>query len=274
MDIRTYTLIEHLDELRTRLIRCSLCVALIFIPSNYLSMPIIIWMKKQFCPQLKELVFMQPLEIFFTQLKVSFYLALIISAPYLAYQLWSFISPALFNKERRYVVRFMLISTTLFLTGAALALFIVFPALMRFSMSLAGSTGDIIPMINIQSFINTAALLMLAFGIMFQLPVVVFALTATGLISTAKMAHGRPYVIVLIFILSAFLTPGPDVLSQLAMALPTCVLFELSLIFCKVIEKKKQAELARLEKEDALKPQPEPAKPEVPEIDDCYKNQE
>jgi sec-independent protein translocase protein TatC len=250
MDEKTYTLIEHLDEFRTRLIKCTLCVALVFVPANYISLPAIVWIKQYFCPQLKELVFNQPLEIFFTQLKVSFYMALIVSAPFIAYQLWSFVAPALFKKERRYVVSLMLISTVLFVTGAFLALFIVFPALMRFSMSLAGDTGAIIPMINVQSFISTAAVLMLAFGIMFQLPLVVFALTATGLISVEKLAHGRPYAIVIIFILSAVLTPGPDVLSQLAMAVPTCVLFEISLLFCRMLEKKKQAEAAILAEAD------------------------
>lgn len=272
MDERTYTLIEHLEELRSRLIKCALCVALVFIPANYISFPAIVWVKKTFSPQLQELVFINPIEPVFVQLKVSFYLALIVSAPFIAYQLWAFVSPALFKKERRYVVTLMLISTSLFLAGAALALFIVFPALIKFSMSLGGSTGDIVPMINIQSFISTIALLMLAFGVMFQLPIAVFALTATGLMSTAKLSHGRPYIIVIIFILSAFLTPGPDVLSQLAMALPTCLLFEISLIFCKMIEKKKQAVEEEIP-ENAIKPvrQEKTAKPE---IDDCYKNQE
>ena len=247
MNPKTHSFIEHLDEFRARLIKSLLCVILIFIPANFVSLPIIIWVKQEFCPGLKELVFIKPMELFFTQLKVSFCLALIISTPFLAYQIWSFVSPALFKKERRHVVRFVFISTFLFLAGATLALFIVFPAVMRFSLSLSGNSGDIVPMINIQSFINLAGMLMLAFGAMFQLPIVVFILTATGVVSTAKMAHGRPYVVVIIFILAAVLTPGPDIISQLAMAIPTCLLFEISLIFCKMAEKKKQAQIKEAE---------------------------
>lgn len=237
MDKRTYTLIEHLDELRSRILKCVLCIALLFPVCCYISMPSIIWIKRTFCPELKELVYLQPLELFFTQLKVSFIMSIILSFPCIAYHIWKFTSPALFRHEKKYIKSFVFVSTALFLVGASFALFLVYPALIRFSISMGSS--DIVPMLNIQSVINLAAMLMLGFGIVFQLPVFVFILAKTGLVKTETMSKGRPYIIVTIFIIAAVLTPGPDVLSQLAMAIPSLILFEISLFLAKLSERKK-----------------------------------
>ncbi|OGV45028.1 MAG: twin arginine-targeting protein translocase TatC [Lentisphaerae bacterium GWF2_44_16] len=238
MDERTYTLIEHLDELRSRIIKCAICIAIFFPFCYYISMPSIIWVKRTFCPELKELVYLQPLELFFTQLKVSFYMSLILGVPCIAYHIWKFSSPALFHNEKKYIKRFVFISTALFIIGASFALFLVYPALIRFSISMGSS--DIVPMLNIQSVINLAAMLMLGFGIVFQLPVIVFLLAKTGLVKTETMSKGRPYIIVAIFLVAAVLTPGPDVLSQLAMAIPSLILFEISLFLAKLSERKRK----------------------------------
>jgi sec-independent protein translocase protein TatC len=223
-DNNALTLIDHLEELRIRIIKalivtCALCFVMYFF-----SLPAIEWLKRVFCPELKELVYLHPMELFFTRLKMSFFMGMIAGVPYLAYQIWGFVSPALFPKERFWLARFVIISSFLFLAGGAFAIFGIYPAVIRFSMGMASS--DITPMISVQSFVNLAAMLALGFGLMFQLPIFVFILASTGLIP-----------VVVIFLLSAILTP-PDVLSQLAMGLPTLALFEISLLFSKLARTK------------------------------------
>jgi sec-independent protein translocase protein TatC len=234
-DNNALTLIDHLEELRIRIIKalivtCALCFVMYFF-----SLPAIEWLKRVFCPELKELVYLHPMELFFTRLKMSFFMGIIAGFPYIAYQIWGFVSPALFPKERFWLARFVIISSFLFLAGGAFAIFGIYPAVIRFSMGMASS--DITPMISVQSFVNLAAMLALGFGLMFQLPIFVFILASTGLIPVETMSKARPIIVVVIFLLSAILTP-PDVLSQLAMGLPTLALFEISLLFSKLARTK------------------------------------
>ncbi len=232
------SLIDHLEELRIRLIKSLICVVMLCLGAYFASLPAIEWMKASFCPELPQLVYIHPMELFFTRLKVALFMAVFTGFPYISFQIWQFISPAMFKKEQKYVLRFALISTFLFISGGAFALFCIYPAVIKFSMSMASS--DIVPMINVQSFVNLGAMLMLGFGLMFQLPIFVFILVAAGLTSADTMAKCRPVIIVVVFVLSAILTP-PDVISQLAMGIPTLLLFEVSLAFAKIAFRKKRS---------------------------------
>jgi sec-independent protein translocase protein TatC len=242
MDDKSLTLIEHLDEFRKRLIRSLVCVAVFFLPCAYLAHPSIAWMKKYFAPPgLKELVFLHPMDLFVLELKISFFMAVLLALPYIMWQIWCFVAPGLLDIERRLVKRFVFVSTALFLGGAAFALFVMFPALLKFCMEMGGS--EIVPMLTVQSFISMAVYLMLGFGVMFQLPVVVFVLASTGVVPVEKMKAGRPYIIVGIFIVAAILTP-PDVISQICMAVPALILFELSLLTASITAKRKKKRAA------------------------------
>ena len=224
-------LLAHLDEFRSRLIKCLVALAILFPVTFYVSQPVIEWMKRTLAPDLGKLIYVQPMAYFFVQMKVAFYLALIAAFPYVSYQVWRFVSPALFKEERQYVGIFSMVSATLFLLGAAVSLFFVFPFVMRFSAGMA--SNEVVPMIDVQGFVGMAGMLMLGFGVMFQMPIIVYLLAKMNIVSVATMAGARPYVYVGIFILAAVLTPGPDVISQLAMAIPTVTLFEGALLFSR-----------------------------------------
>ncbi|OGV50584.1 MAG: twin arginine-targeting protein translocase TatC [Lentisphaerae bacterium GWF2_52_8] len=230
------SLIDHLEEFRTHLIRCLIAVALPVPLTYWLSQPAIEWLKRESCPENIQLHYFQPLELFFVRCKVALMLALLAAFPYVAYQVWHFVSPALMRNERRFALNFIFWSTFFFALGAALAIFLVLPAVFKFSLGMA--TPDIVPTLSVQGFVSMALMLALAFGIMFELPIVVVLLASLGIVSTERMSKMRPYIIVGIFIAAAVLTPGDIVLTQLALAIPAILLFEISLIVARFGERR------------------------------------
>jgi sec-independent protein translocase protein TatC len=236
---RTATIIEHLEELRTRLIRSLFAVAILFPASWPLSHYVLSWMRAAFIPDPSvKLYYMAPMELFMLRMKISAALGVLIAIPYIAWQVWSFVAPALYKKERKVAFSFVFSSSFLFLLGAAFALFGIFPMLMKYSFSMGGP--DIQPLYSASSFIGTAALLMLAFGLSFQLPLAVVLLVRSGLVSVETVRGARAYIVVGIFVVAGVITP-PDMVSMLALALPTCGLFELSLLFASWSAKRAKA---------------------------------
>ena len=234
---RAMTIIAHLDEFRSRLIRCLLVIAVLCILVYFFSQDMIEWLKKTFCPELKFIVFTRPLELFIIKLKVSLYMALVAAVPYISYEIWQFITPGLLKKERKLIIGYVLSSTFFFIVGGAFALFAIYPSVIRLSLEM--SSEDIVPMITVESFISLAAMLVLGFGVMFQLPIIVYACVSQGIVTVKAMTKIRPYVIVIIFVISAILTP-PDIVSQVAMALPSWILFEISLLCARFWGKEKR----------------------------------
>jgi len=230
-----YTIIEHLDELRSVIIKSLISIVILFPICYYFSLPTIQWLKQLSCLQAYNLVYIQPLELFFTRLKVAFFLSLYICIPYIIFQVWKFAAPALFKNEQYYLKRFVILSSLLFIVGACLGLLVVFPAVLNFAVRM--TVSGITPMISVSSFTGLAIMLMLGFGLVFQLPIFVYILTYTGLVDIQTMKKSRPVIIVCIFVLSAILTP-PDLISQLAMALPSIILFEISLQFASIAKRK------------------------------------
>jgi len=229
--------LTHLEELRKRIL-ISLGFVLILTPAAwFFSGDLITIFKNTFYPpELGKLYYFTPLELFFLRLKVSLFTALIAALPAVFWNLWVFIAPALRQKERVLLWIFTFGSTLLFLTGTAFALFAIFPLVMKYSAGMA--TPEIVPFFNIGSVIGIAVFLMLGFGISFQLPVLAAVLVKCDIVPLQTLKKARPYVIVLIFIAAAFLTP-PDFISQLAMAIPAVALFELSLLFLSLSKKTK-----------------------------------
>lgn len=239
MDERKQSIIDHLEELRMRILKSLACVILFFAPGYVLAQPSIEALKRYAAPPGVKFYYMEPMALFFTRMKLGLVYACLFSLPVIAYQIWRFVAPGLYRQERYYISRLSGASTLLFLLGVAFSLFGVFPMLMRFSYGM--STDDIAPMLQVDSVISMAALLSLGFGIMFQLPIIVFFCVISGIIPLDAMHKARPFIVLIIFVLAAILTP-PDVISQLCMGVPTWLLFEISLLAVSRYARKQKAE--------------------------------
>ena len=229
----------HLEELRKRLIICCAAVGVGFLACyafkdrifEFIAIPLIAslpddnsWM-----------IFTGVTEAFFTYLKVSFLAGIFLSLPVIFYQLWAFISPGLYSKERKVIVPFVVFSTLFFVTGACFGYFVVFP--FGFTFLLGFATDTIRPFPSVKEYLSFATKLLLAFGFVFELPLITFFLAKTGLLTYQTLAKNRRYFIVLAFIVSATLTP-PDVATQLLMAGPLLVLFEISVMVARIFGRK------------------------------------
>jgi len=218
------TIVEHLAELRQRLI---VSLAAVFIAAMIVwswSTPILTWLARP----AGSLVFLAPTEAFFVRLKVAFFAGLFLALPVVLYQAWAFTACAMGEGTRKIVLFILPVSYLLFLGGSALCLFVVVPAAVRFLA--ACGTENVRPMMAVGAYVDFVGAMTAAFGAMFQMPLALLFLQRGGFVTGAGLADKRPYVYVAIFTAAALLTPGPDVFSQLALALPMCALFELTLL--------------------------------------------
>lgn len=231
------TLIAHLEALRKMLISCLTATALLYPAAYFLSSDLIDFLVRWSFPGSGEttLYYFAPMEVFWVQLKLGLILALILAYPWNLLQIWRFLLPALYQEEQKLLGFWIVVSTLLFFAGMAFCVGLILPMLMKFSLGFA--TPELQPMLGLSSFLHLAGWMMLAFGIMFQSPILVLSAVRFGFLSTAYLREKRPYVMTVILIVAAVLTP-PDVVSQLALAIPTWLLFELGLFFAKHIERK------------------------------------
>lgn len=186
----------------------------------------------KFVPQEKlqglKLVFLAPTEAFWMSMKVSFVAALILSTPVLFYQLWKFISPGLHHHEKKYVVPFVVVASLLFLFGASFCFVLVLPFALEFLLTY--NVGDIlVPMLSVGQFVDFALKFILAFGVVFELPIIMIFLVKLGIVTPETLAKNRRFAVVLSFIIAAFLTPTPDMFNQTLMAVPMILLYELGI---------------------------------------------
>lgn len=229
---------SHLEEMRSRLLRVIIVVGILFVICYFfkknlfeiLTIPLAVAM-----PESGTMIFTSLPEAFFTYLKVAFFGAIFLASPYILYQIWKFVSPGLFESEKKYVFPFMFFSVTFFLGGSAFAYYVVFP--FGFKFFLAFGTDFIKPMLSIREYLSFSFKLLLAFGIIFELPVFMFFLSRIGLINSRTLTAKRKYAILVIFITAALFTP-PDVVTQVMMALPLILLYEISVWVVKLGEKK------------------------------------
>ena len=221
------TLISHLEALRKCLLRIIAAVAVLFPVCFYLS-PYVIEQLVRWCcpPEIGPLHYFTPMEVFFVQLKLALILALSAAYPWNVLQIWNFLLPALYRKERKALGWWIFASSVLFFGGIVFCVGLILPMIMRFSASFA--SPGLQPILGLAGFLGLAGWLMLAFGIMFQSPVAVLILVRLGLISVDSLRKKRPYVMVVILVAAAVLTP-PDIVSQVLLAVPTWLLFELGL---------------------------------------------
>lgn len=249
-------LLDHLIELRTRIIRSLLALALGFGVCLYFADDILgflVWPLKQAFPDGEgQLIFTKLPEVFFVELKVALFAGFMISFPVVANQLWAFVAPGLYAREKKAFLPFLLATPVLFLSGAALAYFVVMPTAFRFFLGYGGEAGglQVQALPSAGEYLGLVMQFILAFGITFLLPVLLLLLHRAGIITRAQMAGARRYVIVGIFALAAIVTP-PDPGSQVILALPLLLLFEISLVLMRLQEKAVEGDRAARAAEDA-----------------------
>jgi sec-independent protein translocase protein TatC len=225
-------LLDHLIELRRRLIYCILALVVTFFVCFYFSEKIFAFLLQ---PLLvagqKKVIYTQLFEAFFVQVKVGFFAAMMLSFPVIANQLWQFVAPGLYKKEKRALLPFLVATPILFLAGAAMAYFVAVPMALHFLLSFQGNVGGVdreaLP--SVDAYLSFVMQFLFAFGLAFLLPVLMMLLSRAGIVSRKQLKGARRYAIVAAFAIAAVLTP-PDVGSQLLLAIPLCLLYELGLI--------------------------------------------
>jgi sec-independent protein translocase protein TatC len=229
------TLLSHLLELRDRLMRALIAVCVVFLPCAYFANDIFEFAARPLLAQLPKggsLIATSVMSPFTTPFKLSFMVALFIAIPYVLYQVWGFVAPGLYKHEKRFAVPLLLSSIVLFYCGVAFAYFLVFPVMFQFFA--ATTPAGVQMMTDINNYLDFALTMFFAFGVAFEMPVAVVLLVITGIVSIDKLVAARGYVVIGIFVIAAILTP-PDALSQTMMALPMWLLYELGVIFARVM---------------------------------------
>lgn len=243
-DPNAMTLVEHLAELRRRLIICLFAVAVGAVATYFVYDQILSILQAPYCQAVThtaqagqcQLIFTQPLQGFGLRLNVSGYGGLILAVPVLFYQLWRFVTPGLKANEKRYALPFALATGFLFALGAFVA-YLTFPHAMRFLLDVSGPSNKIKPLLTAPSYIQLILLLMAAFGVTFEFPVVLVALELVGVLSSAKLAKVRRWAIIGVVLFAAIITPSSDPFSMLALAVPMLVFYEASIIIGRLLGK-------------------------------------
>lgn len=238
VDDRTVPLTEHLTELRKRLIICCWAIFLGFIASYAFSKEIfniLMYPLVKVMPEKSTMIFTGLTEGFFTYLKVSFLSGFLLSTPLVFYQIWAFIAPGLYKREKKHIVPVTVFSVFFFLGGALFGYFMVFPFAFEFFMSF--NTEEITALPAMREYLAFSTKLLIAFGLSFELPIVIIFLNKMGLVTVETLSKNRKYVLVGVFITAAIITP-PDVVTQVLMAFPLMVLYELGIIGARIFKKK------------------------------------
>src|SRR5215211_8240119 len=247
-------LMEHLIELRARLIRALVAFVVMFFACfgfakyiyNFLVWP---YVNAVGSPEKAHLVYTHGLEYLFTQIQVAVFGAGFLAFPVIANQLYKFVAPGLYKHERQAFLPYLVATPVLFTIGAMVVYFLAMPLLMRFSVSMQQVATETTPGIaflpKVSEYLSLIMTLIFAFGICFQLPVILTLLARAGIIDSAYLKQKRRFAVVIVFVVAAVLTP-PDVISQFALAIPTLLLYEASIVSVRMVEKRRlQEEAAR-----------------------------
>lgn len=235
-------LLDHLLELRRRLLWSFAALGLAFAACLYFARPIFGFLVQPLVRAGQgKLIYTQIFEAFFVEIKVGFFAALMVAFPVLATQLWQFVAPGLYRNERRALLPFLLATPVLFLTGAALAYYVAIPVALHFLLSFQGNLGGIqqeaLP--GVGNYLSFVMQFLFGFGLSFLLPILLMLLERAGIVTRVQLVGARRYAIVGAFAIAAVLTP-PDIGSQLLLAIPLIILYELALIGIWFTERQRQ----------------------------------
>jgi len=226
---------EHLEDLRKSIFR-SVGLVLLFSLIAYLFIqPVLEWFIQPIESQIGQVYFFAPTEAFLIQLKLAVMVGIIFASPILFREIWTYIAPGLYQKEKKFLLPWVMVSTGLFVGGALFAFYIVLPLAMQFLMGF--QTPYLKPMISVNHYVSFSISLMMAFAIAFNMPIFILISVMTGLVQVSSLVHYRKHAYVGVFILSMFLTP-PDVISQLLLAGPLLVLYEGSILAAKIVSRR------------------------------------
>ena len=224
-------LIEHFIELRTRIIRSVIFLAFAFFIAFVISEEIYLFLVNPYEAIMgsgSQMIYTAPQEFLIVKLKIALFGGLLVSFPYFCMELYSFIAPGLYKKEKIAMAPYLIISPLLFMLGAITVHYIIMPLALNFFAEMQ----------KVSEYLNFITSLIIAFGLCFQLPVFLALLARVGFVTSSLLKKGRKYAIVLVFLIAAFLTP-PDLISQIGLALPTLLLYEISILIVSIIEKRK-----------------------------------
>ncbi len=244
-------LLEHLVELRTRLIRSVVGFLVVFVASYFVAEPIYQFLVQPLADVLERegarLIYTALHEVFFTYVKVALFAALFLTFPFIAIQLWMFIAPGLYKHEKQAFLPFLVLTPVLFFAGGALVYYVMFPLAWQFFVSFesigGGGTLPIQLEAKVNEYLSLVMKLIFAFGLCFQLPLLLTLLARVGMVTATGLAEKRKYAIVAAFIAAAILTP-PDPISQISLAIPVILLYEGSIFAVRIVEKRRAARLA------------------------------
>ena len=232
------SLFDHLDELRKRLIIIvivNFVAALLLFSQTDMIMSYLLRVNPGM-----ELVYTTPSELLTVYIQLSLILAITICSPVTVYQVWAFIEKGLYEKEKKAILLTLIFGVVFFMIGVAFCYFMVLPTTLEFFIRIA--IEEVSSMLSIQSYVSFVNMMLLAFGLVFEMPVIVFLLSKLGIIKPAFLKKNRGIIIVAIFIFAAIITP-PDVISQLMLGIPMMILLELSILICTLVYKGKKEEL-------------------------------
>jgi sec-independent protein translocase protein TatC len=238
------SLISHLIELRNRLIRVVIAIAVLFVPCaifskrlfTLIAMPLIEKM-----PQGTSMIATSVVAPVMAPLKLALFFSIFLAMPYVLYQAWAFVAPGLYKREKRFAIPLVVSSIVLFYAGVAFAYFVVFPLMFGFLTNTAPEGIQV--MTDMTNYLDFVVLLFFAFGIAFEIPVATVLLASTGLVRIETMTKNRGYIMLGIFVVAAFLTP-PDAISQSFMAIPMYLLYEIGIVLCRMLLKERLREKA------------------------------
>ena len=234
--------LEHLIELRSRILRGLVVVGVLFVPIYFFANDLYSWVAAPLMAQLPEgssMIATQVASPFFTPLKLALFAAIFVGVPYLLHQMWAFVSPGLYRHEKKFALPLLLSSIVLFYLGMVFVYYLVFPLVFAFFTTVGPE--EIAIMTDIDQYFNFVLKMLIAFGLAFEVPIATVLLIWSGLTTPDNLAKKRPYIILGCFVVGMLLTP-PDVVSQLLLALPTWLLFEVGILLGRMTEKKEAAE--------------------------------
>lgn len=240
VDSKNQGLIDHLTELRVRVVNCGYALIAATLACYSVSEKIFNYIRKPIEPYLPSggLVFTGPMDKFLAHLKLALVCGVIVSCPIWLYQIWLFVAPGLYKKERKYATGFIVAGSFLFLVGVAFAYFAVLPMAFHFLMTYGGDVDK--PMITIDHYMSFFTQMCLVFGVAFELPLILIILGLMGIVSQQFLRDKRRYAIMTLAVIAAIITP-PDLLSMVMMLVPMVVLYEIAVFFVGFFEKKTAA---------------------------------